>query len=51
MIELVMVIVVGNVMIGPQLCQVDYLHNGQIYTIEEKCQENSIPHIENPGTL
>lgn len=49
--EILVLVVVGKMMIGPQLCQIDYFNKGQIYTIEEKCQENSIPHTENPGTL
>lgn len=51
MIELMVVIVVGHMMIGPQLCQIDYLNNGQIYTVEEKCLENGTLQLENPGIL
>jgi|LakMenEpi03Aug12_release.lakeMendotaPanAssembly.Ray.scaffolds.fasta_scaffold5530996_2 hypothetical protein len=34
------ILIAGNVMIGPNLCQVDYMHNGQLYTAEYKCHEN-----------
>ena len=34
------VIIAGHVMIGPNLCSVDFIHKGQLYTFEYKCQEN-----------
>ena len=44
------ILIAGNVMIGPNLCQVDYIHNGQLYTVEYKCQENGILLKESVGT-
>jgi hypothetical protein len=44
------VIIAGNVMVGPNLCQADFIHKGQLYTIEYKCQENGIHPRENLGT-
>jgi hypothetical protein len=40
MIEFVTLIVVGHVMIGPNLCQTDFLGDDQIYTFTYQCQEN-----------
>jgi len=37
---LAIAMVVGKVMIGPNLCEVDYLQNNQIYTVKYVCQEN-----------
>ncbi len=34
------IFIAGNVMIGPDLCKVDFINNGQLYTVEYKCQEN-----------
>ena len=45
------VLIAGNIMIGPKLCQVDFIHNGQLYTVEYKCQENGILLNEKRGTL
>ena len=45
------VLIAGNVMIGPNLCQADILYKDQIYTVEYKCQENGIPRLENLGIL
>jgi hypothetical protein len=44
------VLIAGNVMIGPNLCEVDFIHNGQLYTVEYKCQENGIHPTEKSGT-
>ena len=34
------VLIAGNVMIGPSLCQADLIYQDQLYTVEYKCQEN-----------
>ena len=34
------VLIAGNVMIGPNLCQADLIYQDQLYTVEYKCQEN-----------
>ena len=44
------IIIAGNVMIGPGLCQADFIHKGQLYTVEYKCQENGILPTEKSGT-
>ena len=44
------IIIAGNAMIGPGLCQADFIHKGQLYTVEYKCQENGIRPIEKSGT-
>jgi len=44
------VLIAGHVMIGPSLCQVDFIHKGQLYTVEYKCQENGILPTEKSGT-
>jgi hypothetical protein len=44
------IIIAGNVMIGPGLCQADFIHKGQLYTVEYKCQENGILPRESVGT-
>ena len=36
------ILIAGNVMVGPNLCQTDVIHKNQLYTIEYKCQENGI---------
>ena len=36
------ILIAGNVMLGPNLCHVDFFHKGQLYTVEYKCQENGI---------
>jgi hypothetical protein len=48
--ELLLLLVVGKVMNGPNLCQIDYITNGQLYTIEQKCQENGTLLNESVGT-
>jgi hypothetical protein len=37
---LVEVLIAGNVMIGPNLCQADLIYKNQLYTVEYKCPEN-----------
>ena len=44
------VLIAGNVMIGPNLCQADFIYEGQLYTVEYKCQENGILPTEKSGT-
>ncbi len=44
------ILIAGNVIIGPNLCKVDYIHNGQLYTVEYKCPENGILQRESVGT-
>ena len=44
------IIIAGNVMIGPGLCQADFIHKGQLYTVEYKCQENGTLLKEKIGT-
>ena len=44
------IIIAGNVMIGPGLCQADFIHKGQLYTVEYKCHENGTLLKENVGT-
>ena len=34
------ILIAGNVMVGPNLCRADVIHENQLYTIEYKCQEN-----------
>jgi len=45
------VLIAGNVMVGTNLCAVDFIHKGQLYTVEYKCQENGILPTEKSGTL
>ena len=40
MIEFVTLVVVGHMLIGPDLCQIDFLGDNQIYTFTYQCQEN-----------
>ena len=47
---LIEVLIAGNVMIGPGLCQADFIHKDQLYTVEYKCQENGILPTEKSGT-
>lgn len=44
------ILIAGNVMIGPNLCKLDYIHNGQLYTAEYKCHENGTLPKESVGT-
>jgi hypothetical protein len=44
------ILIAGNVMLGPNLCHVDFFHKGQLYTVEYKCQENGIRPTEKSGT-
>lgn len=44
------ILIAGNVMIGPNLCKIDFIHKGQLYTIEYLCpKENGILQLENLG--
>jgi hypothetical protein len=43
------ILVAGNVMVGPDMCEADIIYNDQVYTVEYKCQENGILRLENPG--
>jgi hypothetical protein len=45
------ILIAGNVMIGPNLCQADVIHKNQLYTIEYKCQENGTLLRESVGML
>jgi len=45
------ILIAGNVMVGTNLCAVDFIHKGQLYTVEYKCQENGILPTEKSGTL
>jgi hypothetical protein len=45
------IFIAGNVMIGPNLCSVDFIQNGQLYTVEYKCPENGTLLKENVGML
>jgi hypothetical protein len=45
------IFIAGNLMIGPNLCAVDYIHKGQLYTVEYKCQENGTLQKGSVGTL
>jgi hypothetical protein len=45
------ILIAGNVMIGPHLCAIDFIHNGQLYTVEYKCPENGTLLKESAGTL
>ena len=44
------ILIAGNVVLGPNLCQVDFIHKGQLYTVEYKCPENGILPRESVGT-
>lgn len=46
---LLQIIIAGNVIIGPNLCKIDFIHKGQLHTIEYLCRESGIPQLENPG--
>lgn len=48
---LAVAMIVGKVMIGPNLCEVDYLQNNQIYTVKHVCQENGTLLKESVGML
>ena len=45
------VLIAGNVMIGPSLCQADLIYQDQLYTVEYKCQENGTLLRESVGML
>ena len=50
MIDVLVVLVVGKAMVAPNLCDVDYLINGQLHTVQYKCQENGTLLKESVGT-
>lgn len=43
------ILIAGHVMIGANLCAVDFIHKGQLYTVEYKCPENGIHPTEKSG--
>jgi hypothetical protein len=43
------VLIVGNVIIGPNLCKVDAINKGQLYTIEYVCKEDGRISHQWPG--
>jgi hypothetical protein len=45
------VLIAGNVMIGPNLCQADLIYQDQLYTVEYKCQENGTLQRGSAGML
>jgi len=45
------VLIAGNVMIGPNLCQADLIYKNQLYTVEYKCQENGTLQRGSAGML
>jgi len=45
------ILIAGNVILGPNLCQVDFIHKGQLYSVEYKCQENGTLQRGSVGTL
>ena len=51
MIEFVTLIVVGHVLVGPNLCQTDFLGDDQIYTFTYQCQENGTLQNESVGMV
>ena len=51
MIEFVTLIVVGHAIVGPDLCQTDFLGDKQIYTFTYPCQENGTLLNESVGML
>ncbi len=51
MIEFVTLTVVGHMIVGPDLCQTDFLDNKQIYTFTYQCQENGTLLNESVGML
>ena len=51
MIEFVTLTIVGHVIVGPDLCQTDFLSDKQIYTFTYQCQENGTLQRESVGML
>ena len=51
MIEFVTLIVVGHAIVGPDLCQTDFLGDKQIYTFTYPCQEKRKLLNESVGML
>jgi len=45
------ILIAGNVMVGPDVCEADIIYKDQVYTVEYKCHENGILRLGNPGTL
>ena len=51
MIEFVILTIVGHMIVGPDLCQIDFLGDKQIYTFTYQCQENGTLLNESVGML
>jgi hypothetical protein len=45
--EILVAVIVGKVMFSPTLCDVDYLINNQIHTIQYVCQDDGFLLKEN----
>jgi len=45
------ILIAGNVMIGPNLCQVDVIYKNKLHTFEYVCQENGTLLKESAGIL
>ena len=51
MIEFVTLTIVGHMIVGPDLCQIDFLGENKIYTFTYQCQENGTLQRESVGML
>ncbi len=51
MIEFITLSIVGHVIVGPDLCQTDFLGDNQIYSFTYPCQENGTLLNESVGML
>ena len=51
MIEFVTLTIVGHTLVGPDLCQTEFLSDNQIYTFTYQCQENGTLLNESVGML
>ncbi len=51
MIEFVTLVIVGHMLVGPNLCQTEFLSDKQIYTFTYQCQENGTLLNESVGML
>ncbi len=51
MIEFVTLTIVGHMMIGPDLCQIEFLSDNKIYTFTYPCPENGTLLNESVGML
>ena len=51
MIEFVTLSIVGHVIVGPNLCQTDFLGDDQVYTFTYQCQESGTLLNESVGML